>query len=557
MPLSRKLDLSIFVKKMYGITIMVSVLVVILAMSYLVSRISSPDKIVALDGEWRISFEDASYYSNTEFDDSNWGLITLPGSFINDSIKTANKVAGVCWLRKSFKMNSNVDKAGLILGRIANADETYVNGKRIGSTGAFPPNEFAMWNYTRSYVLPDNLLRNDSENVVAIRVSYNQIGEVLGYMSITGMEDCINYGTAVNFFQITMGYIAIGIGLSLFVIISVFYYKKSDIEEYFYYALQLIAGLPVVLETCIGLNIYPDQAFRSKLLLLSWVFLNVAHPIFLHRIYNLKRVMIEKVLWSYFTFVLLGCLIITDESTFRFHGTNLITITCFIGLYNLSCHISALIKKRPYARIFSLFGMVAVICAIHDGYLYLIKYFVFEIELMTPAYSVMVFHIGVFFLYFGTSLVLVSRFIDIATEIDDLNSNLENYIIKNSFLSEKLKQTIINNNAIPLKAEKKIKEVISIINEKYFSELDRVVLAKSVGVHPDNLSKQFKKYTGKKLSDYIYELRINEASKRLRETDDKIIDIAFSVGFESLRTFNRVFPKIMRMTPINYRRQHR
>ena len=43
----------------------------------------------------------------------------------------------------------------------------------------------------------------------------------------------------------------------------------------------------------------------------------------------------------------------------------------------------------------------------------------------------------------------------------------------------------------------------------------------------------------------------------LVETDDNVINIAFNVGFESLRTFNRIFPKYMGTTPEKYRRQHR
>ena len=48
-----------------------------------------------------------------------------------------------------------------------------------------------------------------------------------------------------------------------------------------------------------------------------------------------------------------------------------------------------------------------------------------------------------------------------------------------------------------------------------------------------------------------------EAGRKLRESSANIIEIAFSVGFESLRTFNRIFPKFMGTTPEKYRRQNR
>lgn len=163
---------------------------------------------------------------------------------------------------------------------------------------------------------------------------------------------------------------------------------------------------------------------------------------------------------------------------------------------------------------------------------------------------------GAIFLFTGTALVFVTRFIDVSDEVASLNASLENSIMENTLLSEKL-ETLLNKKpetAISPVAEEKIKNVIKKINREYTEEMNREDLASFVGVHPDSLGRQFKKYTGYKLSDYINELRINEAARRLREEDTNIIDIAFDVGFESVRTFNRTFPKFMNETPFSYRK---
>ena len=55
--------------------------------------------------------------------------------------------------------------------------------------------------------------------------------------------------------------------------------------------------------------------------------------------------------------------------------------------------------------------------------------------------------------------------------------------------------------------------------------------------------------------DYIHELRIKKAVVMLEEGDDTIIDIAFAVGFESVRTFNRAFHKHLKIRPSQYRRK--
>ncbi|HQL83140.1 MAG TPA: helix-turn-helix transcriptional regulator, partial [Spirochaetota bacterium] len=59
--------------------------------------------------------------------------------------------------------------------------------------------------------------------------------------------------------------------------------------------------------------------------------------------------------------------------------------------------------------------------------------------------------------------------------------------------------------------------------------------------------------TGYKINDYINKLRIEDAAAKLAERDGKIIEIAFSVGFESLTTFNRVFKSVVGKTPTEYR----
>jgi transcriptional regulator GlxA family with amidase domain len=130
---------------------------------------------------------------------------------------------------------------------------------------------------------------------------------------------------------------------------------------------------------------------------------------------------------------------------------------------------------------------------------------------------------------------------------------LEKYIIENA-LSEK--QTAGEHPAgertvLTPGTEEKIAKVIHYINNNYQSSISREGLASSVGIHPDNLSKLFNAYKNMRIGDYINELRIRDAAELLVSTRKSVTDIAFSVGFESLRTFNRAFIKHMNTTPKN------
>ncbi|MDI1324363.1 MAG: AraC family transcriptional regulator [Algoriphagus sp.] len=74
-----------------------------------------------------------------------------------------------------------------------------------------------------------------------------------------------------------------------------------------------------------------------------------------------------------------------------------------------------------------------------------------------------------------------------------------------------------------------------------------------------NMSKEafcrfFKLRTRKTFTQYLQQLRINEAQKLLLETDLSISTIAFRVGFENLSYFNRAFKSILGVTPREFRK---
>ncbi|MCX7678254.1 MAG: AraC family transcriptional regulator [Spirochaetes bacterium] len=101
--------------------------------------------------------------------------------------------------------------------------------------------------------------------------------------------------------------------------------------------------------------------------------------------------------------------------------------------------------------------------------------------------------------------------------------------------------------------KEKIAQALAYIHENYRFDISREGLASLVSMSPARFGKAFKIYTGKKLGDYINELRIEEAKNSLLTTNKTISEIAFEVGFEQLRSFNRTFYHITGMTPSEYR----
>ncbi len=105
------------------------------------------------------------------------------------------------------------------------------------------------------------------------------------------------------------------------------------------------------------------------------------------------------------------------------------------------------------------------------------------------------------------------------------------------------------------KTKHKVEIVKKFLDKNYRDEISRDGLAEAVDMSPDHLGRMFKQYTGSKISEHLNSKRIEAACKELKETNRKIIDIAFGVGFDTLRTFNKVFLESVGVNPTNYRKQ--
>lgn len=93
------------------------------------------------------------------------------------------------------------------------------------------------------------------------------------------------------------------------------------------------------------------------------------------------------------------------------------------------------------------------------------------------------------------------------------------------------------------------------IQQHYADEnLSQQMIADEFGRSANYLSYFFREQTGEKMSTYISNVRIEQASRLLRETDMSVKDIAQQTGFGSDLNFIRVFKKMRGITPGKYRK---
>ena len=78
-------------------------------------------------------------------------------------------------------------------------------------------------------------------------------------------------------------------------------------------------------------------------------------------------------------------------------------------------------------------------------------------------------------------------------------------------------------------------------------------MAKDLGVSKYVLSRLFSKTFHRNFNQYLNDARLNYACYRLENTNDSVTNICLDSGFESQRTFNRVFKERYKISPSDYR----
>lgn len=95
--------------------------------------------------------------------------------------------------------------------------------------------------------------------------------------------------------------------------------------------------------------------------------------------------------------------------------------------------------------------------------------------------------------------------------------------------------------------------ICAYIDANFSEELSLDSLQQEFSLSKYHIAHLFSRHIGYSPIQYLQRRRIGEAQSRLVFTDQKVIDIAQSVGFHSSSYFTRTFTKIVGMSPATYR----
>lgn len=101
----------------------------------------------------------------------------------------------------------------------------------------------------------------------------------------------------------------------------------------------------------------------------------------------------------------------------------------------------------------------------------------------------------------------------------------------------------------------KLKTILKYVEEHYNEPLSIEDMANLIHYSKSHFMKFFKTHMNMGFTQYLNHYRMSMAAKLLVSTDDSVLTIAVSSGFDNLSYFNRLFKREFHMTPREYRRQ--
>lgn len=109
---------------------------------------------------------------------------------------------------------------------------------------------------------------------------------------------------------------------------------------------------------------------------------------------------------------------------------------------------------------------------------------------------------------------------------------------------------------VQLNGLNKVERMVCYIAQNYMEPITAADIGRVAGLHPNSAMRLFKKTFSTTLIDHLTHHRVFHAKRLLATTDQKIVDIAFSSGFNSISRFNEAFRRASGCTPRAYRVEH-
>ncbi len=460
-----------------------------------------------------------------------WRDIEIPSTFMLPYVP--GKGLQHAWLRGEFSVSGDpAEYHGISLGRIYYTDRVFINGTLVGAETI---RDMGVMCHARNYPVPAGVVRRGTNTVlVQIGMFRYEYGGLTQAVEMLNEADFRSRVFLDNLIYLYLPLSVLSLACIILVVLMIFYLWNRN-ERVFLYSSFGVMVFIVYLASMF----YPFTNVSFLVIkFIHWSviqFFSIALILIIQSLYgiyltNYNRILIPLLVLAAAANVPLLLLVYRVDALYTHYTGGILGIVTILINVPLAVRLVARLNRlKPDTLKFYFLIFISVA----GGAVILLQVYLSNIRgrfSFAPALYMAVVVFLMFAVFFARDLMIknreLSRLYDSLKEEDPVITDL---------------------------AREKLEKILSFIKENYTSDLSREGLAAAAGMNPNYMSTLFNKYTGLKINDYINKLRVEDAAERLTRGDGKVIEIAFSVGFESLTTFNRVFKASTGKTPTEYR----
>ncbi|MBN2078471.1 MAG: helix-turn-helix transcriptional regulator [Spirochaetes bacterium] len=462
---------------------------------------------------------------------SGWRAIEIPSTFMLPYVP--GKGLEYAWLSGQFVIDGDpAVYRGISLGRIYYTDRVFINGTLVGSESV---REMSVMCHARNYPVPPGVVRAGTNTVlVQVGMFRYEYGGFTQDVEMLNEEDFRARVFLDNLFYLYLPLAALSLACIILVLLMIFYLWNRNERVFLsssFGVLVFIVYLASMFYPFTNISFLVIKFIHwSVIPFFSIVLILIIQSLYGVYLTNYNRILIPVLLLFAGANIPALLLVYRVDSLYTHYTGDILGIATVLINVPLAVRLAVRLNRlKPDTLKFYFLIFISVA----GGAVILVQVYLSNIRgrfSFAPALYMAVVVFLMFAVFFARDLMIKNR--ELAHLYDSLKE--EDPVITDL-------------------AREKLEKILSFIKENYTSDLSREGLAAAAGMNPNYMSTLFNKYKGLKINDYINKLRVEEASGRLSRGDEKVIEIAFSVGFESLTTFNRVFKAITGKTPTEYR----
>lgn len=374
----------------------------------------------SLQGSWVYIAEDDPEIKLPEYKLKNWQIVQVPGGLKEQDLPYREKTG---WYRLPlvFPVSMMYQNVALVIGRIGDVDEVYLDGHLIGKTGSFPPYLNIDRNRKRIYPIPAGHVLPNTVQYLSIRVyNHNSSGGILnGPVKIALLDNAYN-----EFLFAESGKVLIAAVLAIIVIFLNYYYlQRPQIKEILFLMMSILLFASYLVLGNQFLNLLAGSQF-IRLKFLSIIIFLLPFTLqgffffFLHR--NINRIF-----WIQFALLiplLLILILTTNYEIVLFSYEEMSLIYLLLIIIIISYYLYKEWKSNSEElRLVAITGAILLISLVNDYFKF--NYYWKLVELLPY---------GFFIFFLSLTFILINRHFQRFQKMESVNRDLEINLIRST-----------------------------------------------------------------------------------------------------------------------------